>query len=328
MASWSQPGLRAEIGYDPVLASKHDDGVFWIRWEDVLIYFQNIHLSWNPALFAYRTTIHGFWPESQGPRDDTFNAGENPQHVLNLSDAAVTKKATIWILLSRHVTAQEQEGIDATDYLTVHAHRNSAKREIIWYPGGKTCVLTGAYTNNPHVLMRYDVTGPADKHLSLVLSQYKKSHDLGYTLSCFSTEPFTLSQPAKALPLCSEISFEWTAATAGGPPGSKNFHINPMWALRVPDEGVSMQIRCSSVKSFAVNIMLVAVDTHGTRVKWITGEPVLDSGDYRHGFTVTERKKVPGGLYTLVASTFEPGQVGAFRVIIYASSKVKFERIP
>lgn len=99
-----------EVGYDQVQASKHDDGIFWISWKDVLIYFRNLHLSWNPSLFAFRVATHGSWHSTQGPQDDTFNVGENPQYIMTMSDEAVKKKATIWILLSRHVTKQEQEG--------------------------------------------------------------------------------------------------------------------------------------------------------------------------------------------------------------------------
>ena len=110
--SWSNPSLRAEVGYDPEIAGKHDDGIFWIRWEEVLLYFQNLQLSWNPALFSYRITTHSFWPKEQGPLDDTFNVGDNPQYIMCLSKEALAKKATIWILISRHVTAQEQEGCE------------------------------------------------------------------------------------------------------------------------------------------------------------------------------------------------------------------------
>ena len=36
----SGTGLQREVGYNPVLAQKSDDGVFWLCWEDVLVYFQ------------------------------------------------------------------------------------------------------------------------------------------------------------------------------------------------------------------------------------------------------------------------------------------------
>lgn len=34
--SWKNSVLAAEIGYNVELAAKHDDGVFWISWDDVL----------------------------------------------------------------------------------------------------------------------------------------------------------------------------------------------------------------------------------------------------------------------------------------------------
>lgn len=108
--SWKDPSFCAEVGYNPQLARQQDDGVFWICWDDVMTYFNNFHLSWNPTLFKYRVVTHGFWPKEQGPMDDTFNVGDNPQYILTLSDQALARKATVWILVSRHVTKQEQEG--------------------------------------------------------------------------------------------------------------------------------------------------------------------------------------------------------------------------
>lgn len=175
--NWSDH-LRREVGYNPELARKQDDGVFWICWEDVLEYFHNIHLSWNPSLFACRKTTHSFWPKDQGPSDDTFNCSENPQFVLSMSDEAIKKGASLWIQVSRHVTKQEQEGNEAQDYLTIHLHRNDETIDRIWYPRTKRSVLMGAYTNNPHCLVRYDITDASDKFLSVVLSQFEKRNDL------------------------------------------------------------------------------------------------------------------------------------------------------
>lgn len=125
LASWSDPAFCAEVGYNAKLAAKQDDGVFYISWEDVLVYFRNLHLSWNPALFSFRVTAHGFWPCNQGPRDDTFNVSENPQYVLTFSEKAIEKKAKVWILLSRHVSAQEQEGCEVSCNYLVHRVLNA-----------------------------------------------------------------------------------------------------------------------------------------------------------------------------------------------------------
>jgi calpain-7 len=108
--SWSDPAFCAEVGYNPVLASQLDDGVFWICWTDLIGHFGHFHLSWNPQLFRHRLVRHGFWPKEQGPLDDSFHIGDNPQYILTLSERALARKATIWVLVSRHVTKQEQEG--------------------------------------------------------------------------------------------------------------------------------------------------------------------------------------------------------------------------
>ncbi|KAG7346312.1 calpain family cysteine protease [Nitzschia inconspicua] len=334
VASW-RGCLKKEVGYDPIEAAKQDDGIFYIAWEDVLLYFRNLQLSWNPRLFSYRTTTHGVWPVSQGPQNDTFNVGENPQFVLQMSDDAVARKPTVWVLLSRHVNKQEQEGEEVNDFLTVHLVRNSDKKERIWYPHGPNTLVNGAYTNNPHVLLRYDLSGPDDKFVSLVLSQHEKSHDLAYTLSCFCTERFTLGKPPEILPYSMSAHGYWTGRNSGGPVGSKGFFNNPMYAVTVKEE-CAIQLRCSGTKTNAVNVMLASLQ--GKQPKNLqryrelansNGMPILDSGNYRHGFTVTDTKIVRPATYVLIVSTYEEGQSGSFDVAIASAEKiVEIESVP
>lgn len=359
-SNWNSMAFRKEVGYDPDIAAKLDDGVFWICWEDILHYFQNFHLSWNPTLFRSRLTAHGCWPKDQGPSDDTFNIGDNPQYTLTLSDKAIKQRATIWILISRHVTKQEQEGNEvrfatavrfacpdfanfytianitpsprhfaqAKDYLTLHIHRNNANRERMWYPGRSgNCVLTGCYTNNPHVLVRYDVQDESDKYLTLVLSQYKKSNDLNYTLSCFCTEDFLFGKPEKDLQYHSKHSLSWSTYTAGGPVGQDNFINNPQFSVSIPVAS-SLQLKVSTATTVAANAMLVPVRAYGDGVDWALGEPVMDSGKYRHGFVVTEKATIKPGSYALIVSNFHAGQTGLFDLKVSSSSgKVKIEKI-
>jgi len=324
--SWSDEDFCEEVGYNPKLALK-DDGNFFISWEDVLIYFQNFHLSWNPLLFAYRFSTHGFWPVSQGPADDTFNVGDNPQYFLALSKSAIQRKATIWILVSRHVTRQEQEGVEAHDFLTVHVHRNDAKKRRVWYPGrsGK-CILQGAYTNNPHVLVRFDVSGPEDAFLSLVLSQYNKTNDLGYTLSCYSTDPFHLGEAAaKDLEFVYERTSAWTEEKSGGPLGTQTCERNPSFAIEVPGRGATLQVRVTTPKTSAVNAVLVPVGKYGDGVRSSTGKPVLDTGKYRHGFLASDTERVEGGPYVLLVSNFHAGQHATFNLVVSSSAKIRIE---
>ena len=74
------------------------------------------------------------------------------------------------------------------------------------------------------------------------------------------------------------------------------------------------------------NVMLIDVSNYRGEVDirrhtQMFGKPVLDSGNYRHGFFVTPRKLVRAGTYTLVASTYYHGKQGSFAVKIASSQQ-------
>ena len=335
--SWKDPDFCAEVGYT---ASQYDDGVFWISWDDILLYFRNIHLSWSTdrVLFPFNTRAHGFWAKEKGPNDDSYNVSDNPQYTITFSDKAVKSGATLWLLLSRHVSKQEQAGGQVDDFLTLHIHRIKSPNERVWYSRAN-CINVGVYTNDQHVLVLYQATGPEDKFLSIVLSQYKKSNDLGYTLSCFCTEHFELGQPTGDLPITKQLvgvwklrdsltdnSYSLSIGSAGGPPGKGSFGSNPQWSVKIPADGIQMQIRCMAPKEIPINIILARARP-GQRIHHLYENPILDTGDYRHGFAVSESIYIPPGFYTLVASTFAPGQVGKYLVHVFSSKEVSINEI-
>lgn len=198
-------------------------------------------------------------------------------------------------------------------------------------------------------MVRYDVTNE-DKYLSFVLSQYKKTNNLGYTLSCYCTENFELGHPEGSLPVCRQLKGSWKLrdnsspeggaqkrfsleiGTAGGPPGKGSFGSNPQWSIMLPPDGVRMQVKCMAPKEVAVNVILARskpgrASQHGElneqksrRIHHLYEDPAIDTGSYRHGFAVSDVVYVPGGLYTLVASTFEVGQVANFLLHVLSSS--------
>ena len=222
-------------------------------------------------------------------------------------------------------------GVKVEDYLTVHIHRNTAKKQRVWYPGmSGNNVLTGAYTNSPQVLVRYDVTSQADKYLNFVLSQYQKTRDIPYTLSIFATEDFTLSRPPKDLAHCVEVTSGWTERTAGGRYSKNNdaFTTNPQFAVQIPAGGTTVELRLSTSKTASVNGMLIPVQKFGQDVSQATGLAVLDTGKYRHGFVCSgTRQHIQGGSYVLVVSNFNGGQQAVFQIKLCSSAKIKLREI-
>lgn len=241
--------------------------------------------------------------------------------------------------------------LQVTAYLTQHIHRIKNAKERVHYPNANS-VLTGAYTNNQHVLVKYDTKGPEDKFLSIVLSQYKKSDDLGYTLSCYCTEDFELGQPEQPLPYNRQLVGSWklrdsvtdksyslAIGTAGGPPRKGSFGSNPQWSVRVPAGGMRIQVKCMAPKELPINVILArgkrtsdaqqgdTNDRRSRRLHHLYEDPIIDTGAYRHGFAVSEVVFAPAGLYTLVASTFEAGQVGRFLLNVFSSKEVEINEI-
>ena len=201
----------------------------------------------------------------------------------------------------------------------------------MWYPGlSGNNVSTGAYTNSPHVLVRYDVTSQADKYLTFVLSQYKKTRDIPYTLSIFATEDFTLSRPPNELAHCVEVTSGWTERTAGGRYGRNNdaFSTNPQFAMQIPSGGSTVELRLSTSRTASINGMLVPVDKFGQDVSHATGLAVLDTGKYRHGFVCSgTRQHIKGGSYVLIVSNFNRGQQAVFQIKLCSSARTRLREI-
>lgn len=77
-----------------------------------------------------------------------------------------------------------------------------------------------------------------------------------------------------------------------------------------------------------IPIMSTERETYRRLVSKSKEKPVLDSGNYKHAFAVTETRSVRPGVYVLLVSTYNAGQVGAFDLSIASSSKVEAELIP
>lgn len=285
-------------------------------------YFNHLFLNWNPDLFLFRTFTHALWPAAIGPKNDSISYAHNPQYLLTLEKGGggvgssggigvVVGSGSVWILLTRHVTAEEELG--ASDYLTMHAYRGG-KGRVIYPSEGRLC--QGVYSNNPHVLTRLDVEDSAAGDgdvvgYTLVLSQYEKAHDVTFTLSVFSTRPFTLRPAPQLPPVVAQLEGVWDSQSAGGRLGQRGFMHNPQFRLVVTRPS-RLFVELLAPKEFFVSFSLLGGHRGGRRVDSILqGEEQLTSGTYRQGYCYAEAS-VPPGAYTAIVSTYEAGLTGAF----------------
>ena len=108
--------------------------------------------------------------------------------------------------------------------------------------------------------------------------------------------------------------------------GQANYCKNPQFAVRLTST-TTLQIRLSTNSTVAANCILVPVNKFGATIENATSDPVIDSGNYRHGFVATEKKIVKSGAYCLIVSNFHVNQTGLFLLKVLSSKPVTMDSI-
>lgn len=148
------PHLQQTLNYDPHMAEKVDNGIFWIDYNSICNFFDVFYLNWDPTLFQYTYCIHQYvafentnlliimfasnfinfclmifrkWHAGVGPTKDAYSIGDNPQYSLRVPAG----RGSVWVLLTRHITNID-DFRDNKEYITLLVYQNSGKR--IYYP--------------------------------------------------------------------------------------------------------------------------------------------------------------------------------------------------
>ncbi|CAM9123398.1 unnamed protein product [Ectocarpus sp. 12 AP-2014] len=339
------PALKEAVKYDLETAMLKDNGVFWVDFASIFQYFKNVFMNWNPSVFSFRFVMHLRWPVNMGPKNDSFNLGDNPQLSLSVKSSAKsavsgasgsamaaaaggaaaavarTQSPTVWVLLSRHVTVIESDPAEG-DFLTMHVYAGTQGKRV-YYPD--TPMFKGIYTNNPHTLVRFDLpenTGSTDKWVdyTLVVSQYEKKREVRYSVNVYCSDTFKLYHTPTAPEHARSIVGAWDQSSAGGALGRPLFYTNPQYAV-VLTQKTKVHIEVRAPKDFQINATVVSQG--GMRIDSVSSErEVMTTGSYRQGFCYAEGI-LPAGTYTVIFSTYKPGQVAGFVAKLCTTSPVR-----
>ncbi|KAL4967916.1 calpain-like protease PalBory [Aspergillus stella-maris] len=278
-------------------------GTFWMDCESVLQNFENLYLNWNPGLFAHQEDIHFTWDLSNGGG----MAGcfvKNPQFSISTE-----RGGSVWLLLGRHFRSTDPQHSAEVD-------EHSGFISIYVFKGGNRVSLSdgalhrGPYVDSPNTLMRLDIPR-GTTYTAVVSEESLPLVSQNFTLSAFSNSPIRISHAASKYMCVTKTQGLWTASTAGGNAESARYSLNPQFSIALVDPTDISIVLEPSDPEIATHVKLFW--SNGKRIARVRPRDIAaDSGDYRRGGSLAEKKDLDPGTYTIVVSTFAPDQLGAF----------------
>jgi len=208
--SWTPEICRA-LDYNPKDAKQFDDGVFWIDYPSIVNFFDVIYVNWDPEMFPFNYALHSSWNAGHGPVRDLYTIGDNPQYTLEVNNKH--EKASIWILLSRHITEKEDFAKNC-EYITVLVYKSNGNR--VYLPYDKKPILDGVRINSPHFLSQLPIIEPGISRYTLVIAQHEKMKTIYYSLRIYSTAEFKCGPIRNPFRFLRKESGEWKGKSAGG----------------------------------------------------------------------------------------------------------------
>lgn len=292
-----------------------EPGLFWIDINDVFQQFESLYLNWNPGLFSYREDTHFSWDVTR-VNGRWASLGNNPQYQIHSKAGG-----TVWLILSRHLKSSQrttdQAGLDLpkagttdTGFISIYLYHDKGDR--VYSSDGVS--TRSPYVDSLNTLLKVELL--ANARCTVVISEqelHRSSHS--FTLSAFSLQPLDISEAVDRYRNRTVRSGEWTYTTAGGNASSPYHFRNPQYSVDLRQlSNVSLLLELDTGE-LPVHVKLMRTD--GKPVRFVmTRDVVGDSGDYRKGHAFAEMCNVPAGRYTIICSTFEPGQLGRFTLQI------------
>ncbi|KAJ4398922.1 cysteine protease [Neurospora sp. IMI 360204] len=323
---------------------------FWMTFEDVLQHFDSLYVNWSPSLFRFRQDHHFTW--TIPPKAEELVFTQNPQYsVLSLTGSPV------WVLLNRHWQDSEldilrerkqehdfHQPLKSLGYMSLSLFASHPPgTRIPLSEGSHHALHQGPYVDSPNTLLRYSPTPGVAQTLVIAQSDLPLP-SYSFTLSFFSNSPLTISPASDPLPYNETITGAWTRRTAGGSTVYPSYVTNPQYALTLTRPSpLSLVLSTERADNLPVHIA-VLYSNGGQRVTAVVGRDLIcSSAEYQRGCTFastlpsfntsantntntssTTSSSNHGGLldpgtYTIVLSTYEPGQTGRYSLRVSAA---------
>ena len=302
-------------------------GTFWMDLNNVFQSFESIYLNWNPGLFSFQQDIHFTWDLSVS----TSPAGcfrQNPQYAVKSSNGG-----TAWVLLSKHfqdgslkMVDKSGESLEREDFepgfVSLYAFNNDGK--VVYLSDG--ALVRSPYVDSPNTLLRMEL--PPGSAYTIVVSQQALAHsNHNFSLSVLSLKPVDLMPASEKYGHCTTYEGAWTFSTSGGNASCSSYQTNPQFSTQLAKGSDIALLLETTAEDLAVHVKLVWAN--GKRATNATTRDIVgDSGEYRRGCALAELRSIDAGTYTIICSTFEPGQLGKFKLHVSTTAPCFVKPLP
>lgn len=294
--------------------TKLKPGTFWISFDDVMQNFESLYLNWNPSLFTHRQDHHFGWKVPEANMLGSF--AHNPQYSMRAERDGQT-----WVLLSRHFQDEELDisrkpsttmaaVSNMLGFMSIYIFENNGQRVQL----SDKSIYRGPFVDSPQTL------APFEARQGVSYTVVVATHDLplpnySFTLTFFSRTALDIAPARHDLNHYTELHGRWTRRTSGGNSISPLYLTNPQFSITLPRAGPLSILLSTAKDDIPVHVDLIWAN--GRRVAAVAvRDLVTTSGDYRRGCALASIPRVDAGTYTIVCSTFEPGQLADFTLRI------------
>jgi len=291
-------------------------GTFWMDINNVAQYFESIYLNWNPGLFQYRQDIHFTWDLSNPSAPSSL--AHNPQFAFS-----VEKGQVAWLLLSRHFQDNNSMASAKPGYINIYVYDARGTRILL----NDMSIARSSFVDSHQNLLRLDDLKPKHQYTVAIVQDELPQCLHIFTLHAFGNSTIYLEKAIDKLPHQVQASSSWADDTAGGNTHSPLYSRNPQFTLDIPSPTPLQLFIETEDPRLPVHVKLV--HSRGSRIHSIRSRDIVfDSKDHRRGCALGESRNVEPGRYTVVCSTFEPGQTADFVVRVHSAVPTRLIPLP
>lgn len=220
--------------------------------------------------------------------------------------------------MTRHITDKE-DFANNKKFITLHIKKSNGRR--IYYPGDY--VHEGIKINAPHYLAKINIP-KGISHYTLIVAQLEAQSKIEYTLKVYSNANFKFGSVQNIYNHTKPIKDEWASKTAGGCGNHKTFSQNPIYQfqLETHDNGstfAEVLFKLEGPRKYNVGFQI-------TPDMPSAGLTQINSGSFRPGYAVLETQ-LPIGIYSIIPSTFNPGEIAPFFLTVSSSQPFKLNKV-